>query len=237
MSNTVKKVIVLLVLINTIICSYLLWIHLPPFVLNRDPKTLPVIEKEFTEGICTIKYPQIENYPNKEVQGKINMTIMNHVDNSIVVGKRTNQQNQSVTPGTAPYQYKLSYKIHVNDGKILSLTFNDFMFTGGAHGMYSIKGMTFNVKTGDVLTWESLYGPVDNARRTEIGNLIIAQSSAKNTRLYSPFKWNILDQPFNFYLNENKNPAIMFQPYVLGPYSSGVIELEITDKKLLDKKQ
>ena len=42
------------------------------------------------------------------------------------------------------------------DGQVLSLLYNDYTFTGGAHGFYGDTGCSFDVETGRLLSLEDL---------------------------------------------------------------------------------
>ena len=47
------------------------------------------------------------------------------------------------------------------DGQVLSLLYNDYTFTGGAHGFYGDTGCSFDVETGSLLSLEDLSSDYD----------------------------------------------------------------------------
>ena len=47
------------------------------------------------------------------------------------------------------------------DDRVLTLLYNDYSFTGGAHGFYGDTGSSFDVETGKLLSLEDLSGDYD----------------------------------------------------------------------------
>jgi len=119
----------------------------------------------------------------------------------------------------------MQYKIHLNDGKLLSFTFDDSSYTGGAHGMFGRTGMTIDVATGKVLNWDDLYGAMDKEQKRKINQSISGQIAERKITIFKPFKG--IGDNLDFYMSENRNPVVLFQPYAIAPFSSGLLEFEI----------
>jgi len=185
-------------------------------------KAVQVDNQEIKDTISNITYPKVVIADNTGVQDKINQTIMELVNKRVEQGKKIAQLKQS---DKVPYSLKMQYKIHLNDGKLLSFTFDDSSYTGGAHGMFGRTGMTIDVATGKVLNWDDLYGAMDKEQKRKINQSISGQIAERKITIFKPFKG--IGDNLDFYMSENRNPVVLFQPYAIAPFSSGLLEFEI----------
>ena len=123
-----------------------------------------------------ISYPIMIDYPDKEVQKKINSYVMNYYLNSSMGGDTTyTDMNDRVDAFIESYKseieadtelfkdYKPIYEnneftsIAFNSDDILSLEIIEYIFTGGAHGNSSFSLASFNMKTGEKIKLNDIF--------------------------------------------------------------------------------
>lgn len=130
-----------------------------------------------------------------------------------------------------PYDAVLTYQITYNDNCTVSLYFDRYEFTGGAHGNTKRYSDTWDLQKGRRITAYELFSP-DVAAKEYILNTIygIVSAQIKNGDdiYFDNFQENIEKSLNlnNFYLTEN-GIVLYFQQYEIGPYSSGIIEFTI----------
>jgi len=188
-------------------------------------KAAQIEDQEIKDTISHIIYPKVVIADNQEAQDKINQTIMEEVNKRVEQGKKIAEIKKS---DKVSYYLKMKYKLHLNDGKLLSLTFDDSSYTGGAHGMFGRTGMTIDMATGKVLNWDDLYGAIDKEQKSKINQSISTQVEERKIVIFKPFKG--IGNHLNFYMSENRKPVVLFQPYAIAPFSSGILEFEINMK-------
>lgn len=200
---------------------------------NYVPVTIS--EKTYSDEISSIRYPQIKIDKNADVQDIINLRIQNLVNKHIYLGSQIPKYYYN---GSGKGYIKTYYKIHLNDGKLLSLTFDDYTYFGGAHDRRTRIGLTFDIKTGKLIEWTDLFLPISETNRELANKYMANQVENKKLMVDKPFpgiRVGVL-VPSVFCMSERRNPVIIFQPYEVGPFSSGIIELEV-DKKCFENKQ
>ena len=191
-------------------------------------KPLTVVSKEYNNEISKIKYPQVEIIGNSTSQEKINLYIKDVINRHIETGEKIKKM-----PKEKRYSgsyVNTFYKIHLNNGKILSLTIDDFVYYSGAHDKRARLGLTFDAETGDLLAWSDLFSEISERKRENINQAILSQANEKKITVFSnPFTGiakGVLT-PKTFCVSERGNPVIIFQPYEIAPYSSGLLEFEV----------
>lgn len=186
---------------------------------------LKILEKTYNDETSSIIYPQVQIDTNHDAKEIINLRIQNMVNKYIDLGKKI----PKYYIGSGKGYIKTKYKIHLNDGKFLSLTFDDYTYFGGAHERITRTGLTFEVTTGKLIEWTDLFLPISETQRQLSNQLMAKQADAKKLNTFSPFSGlkKGATVPSAFCLSENVNPVIIFQPYEVGPFSSGIIEFEI----------
>ena len=195
---------------------------------------ITISEKTYNDDTSSIKYPQIQNDKNTDVQNIINLRIQNLVNKHIYLGSQIPKYYYN---GSGKGYIKTYYRIHLNDGKLLSLTFDDHTYFGGAHDRRTRIGLTFDVKTGKLIEWTDIFLPISETNRQSANQYMAKQVIEKKIPVFPPFSGisEGVSVPAVFCISERRNPVIIFQPYEVGPFSSGIIELEV-DKKCFEGK-
>jgi len=122
-----------------------------------------------------------------------------------------------------------NYHVKYNQNDILSVVFQDYQYTGGAHGLTMQSSYNFNLKTGEQYRLSYMFR--DNADYvTLISREIKSQMAEKGiTALLNPF--NMIKPDHDFYISD-EGIVVYFQQYELLPYAYGIPEFAI-DSSLL----
>lgn len=123
--------------------------------------------------------------------------------------------------------YTLSFQIRRIDERIVSITFEDYAYLGGAHGLGYLRGLNFDLKTGRVLHLEDLFeGDVD--WKSQINEK--AKEYFENVKTLKQFKGIKEDQDF---FMTDWGIIVFFQKYEYTPYALGYPMVYIPYKSLM----
>ncbi len=168
-----------------------------------------------------INYPQVFELENIGIQDKINQHILETIYNMITEqGYYENAQTEI----TGTWQLKN------NNNGILSLTLLNYSYSGGAHGITIVKGLTFNIKTGMSYKLKDLFKPDSNYIKV-LTDIIKEQIAERNIFLVEDLNKIKINQ--DFYISD-KCLVIFFQLYELTAYAYGIPYFPISVYKLKD---
>lgn len=156
-----------------------------------------------------IHYPQICGLENIYVQDKINDSILEAIYNQIC------QQGYYDNPET---QITGTWELKNNEKGILSLTLINYAFSGGAHGLTIVKGLTFDVDTGKLYDLKDLFKPGANYVEV-LSKEVKEQIKRRDIPILGEFEAIKPDQ--DFYIAD-KTLVIFFQLYEITPYAYGI---------------
>lgn len=130
-----------------------------------------------------------------------------------------------------PYSSVSRFYLTRNDCGLLSIKEYGYSYMGGAHGNYGYFGTTFDASTGDILKIEDILtderGFFDKATEYCIEKI----SAEYADDVFSGLEDSIRDKFSNTeYLPWYLNAAginIVFNPYEIGPYAMGVVEVTL----------
>lgn len=172
------------------------------------PVSIRTVKLKNTPRQAKVYYPTIYNLDNEQAQFKINNAIVKLLNKMLV---DQNYYSKDLVELIA------NFEIKNNQRGILSLNLIVYSFTGGAHGMTTVKSLTFDTKTGKQFSLHELFKP--NSPYIKDLSTIIAKDIKKwNTVVIEPFKEIQPNQ--DFYIADT-SLVIYFQLYELAPYSSG----------------
>ncbi|ACM59832.1 DUF4163 domain-containing protein [Caldicellulosiruptor bescii] len=165
----------------------------------------------------------------QEVSDKINSFLREYIDQRIEDIKKI---TESPEDNSSFYPYILAIKCEWDKSvsPYISFLFEEYSYTGGAHGMTHLESFTFNLETGDNIRLESL---LNNEQKKLIQNYVnIERTISKD--LFDPFSEELGGKEdfsnsyqkdfFDDMIFKNKGYLICFEPYKIGPYSSGVVK-------------
>lgn len=183
-----------------------------------------IIHQVSPDSLCSIsiEYPQISGMRDSLLAQKINEQLKDifvNVPNFYAIEN---------CDSTDPFIYEVSYTTSLNAAGFISLIFNYYEYSGGAHGNYSSFGININTNTGNLLSLEEV---IDERYFPELALLIEKKLKDKyNVNKLTDagfFDDKIeIDLERNFYFTPH-SMVIGFDPYEIAPYSMGIIEVEL----------
>lgn len=126
-----------------------------------------------------------------------------------------------------------SVSICRNDDKFFTFSNAVSSYTGGAHGNGSTFGMNYDINTGKVLTKDDIFADMEKLRVALLDKLKNGEQYKDN--LFPDYEETINDmfkenQVLNILINE-KDVDILFDPYFIGPWASGIINVTFDIEK------
>ena len=136
-----------------------------------------------------------------------------------------------------PYELKGEYSLVRPSDNVVTIAWNIWMFTGGAHGMLEIATFSYDTQTGQPLDLENLFGDVQQALNIfstaaqeklaeSLGNMLVEDMLKSGT---SPDLDN-----FTSFAPIPDGIRLYFQPYQVAPWAAGMQEVEISLSELED---
>lgn len=211
---------------------------------DSKAKIIPkVIKKSFTYNnteVLKVNLKYINIYLKNELAcRKINMYFNNYINNlyNYISTSTLDDAVSGYKFATAnnypffPYEVDLDYKITMNSNYILSMYFDKYEFTGGAHGNTIRFGTTWDLKNGNLLTLSEIFPNVNNLNEQLISQIILQANynMKKNPGIYFNNYKDLIKTNFNeanFYLTPN-SVNIFYQQYDIAPYSTGIVVFSI----------
>lgn len=125
----------------------------------------------------------------------------------------------------ANYSFDKNLTLHRNDSNIISFCESFYEFTGGAHGMYAVRGVTFDVKSGEELALEDI---VSNPKRfygQAIKYILKELDENYGEGLFPEYKEVVKESTFgetpaSWYL-DSAGIVINYDLYLIAPYAAG----------------
>lgn len=188
--------------------------------INSDTDTLTL----------NIQYPKVEGLQNPAAQEKINSAIVELAQNA----KATAEKTEKEMLADNLYRYKVdeyfNYTVKLNELNLLSIKFDDYIYTGGAHGSTIVRSLTFDLETGDVYGLKDLFN--ENADYISAINAEIKkQIVEKDYKDAFIVDFESIKPDQDYYLNDN-GLVIYFQRYEYTPYVFGSPEFVISPSLL-----
>ncbi|MDR2752629.1 MAG: DUF3298 domain-containing protein, partial [Clostridiales bacterium] len=138
-----------------------------------------------------------------------------------------------------PYTYESSsfYRIYEPLPNCIESLSLDYVYSGGAHGIESLKSAVLDLEGEKVLTLYELFKDPVACKAILLED--IAEVAANGGSYYDAVQGvtaELLDkanEERNFFLTEDA-VVVYFQPYEIAPYAAGVVKFPITLKELAD---
>ncbi|KAA0965058.1 DUF3298 and DUF4163 domain-containing protein [Sporosarcina sp. ANT_H38] len=168
-----------------------------------------------------VYYPVVTQLPNLNVQSTINYAIITTLNKILV--ERSFYDKDLV-------ELLAYFELKNNQRGILSLNLIVYSFTGGAHGMTTIKSLTFDTKTGKQYELKDLFKKGSDYEK-KLSDIINQRIKDWNIQLLEPFTEIRSDQ--DFYIADT-SLVIYFQLYEITAYVWGFPYFPIPIKDLAD---
>lgn len=123
-----------------------------------------------------------------------------------------------------PLTADITYQIPYNKNKIISIVFQELLWFGGAHPSTEQFSHTYDLCSGRELTAKELLGLTEKEVKERIADDFEKQYE-KNPEKFFPEEvrsLKTLNFTYDFYLTD-QGVIVYFNPYVLGPYVSGIL--------------
>lgn len=203
------------------------------FFCVRSTEASPEVivdQYDYQADCVTIAYPHFDGMLDEAAQDKMNNAIENVVEQFIEAAqRRIDNAKQDNTHYFRPV-VQLNYKVWYNDDGVLSITLNSYEFFGGAHGMSTLTGYTFNLQSGDAIPYQDLFEWNSNSREFAY-HKIMEQVTERKIFLFPEEDQNkvakkLRDPAYspNYYLTDKDKPVIIFQQYEIAPYAAGILQ-------------
>lgn len=171
--------------------------------------------------------------------GEFNKAVKSRVDEFVgdfrkILSEMTDE-DRSFLPEGVNYTLDVGYSIDYAGADIISVSFGESTYTGGAHPNHWTSTLNFDMKGGKVITLESLFKPGSNYLKVIsdycVKDIIKQQENDADAEWIGNgagpkaenFKaWTITKDGLKFY----------FDPYQVGPYSSGGFEVTMPYSKI-----
>lgn len=198
--------------------------------------------KEDDSEIINVKEPAIITN-NKDVEEKINNIIANKIkelekESELSVDEIKKKIDYKDRRGSIypKVNVRIDYEIKYNQNNILSFVLiKEEGINTTSKDLYTYN---FNLETGNEITLEELLGNnYEDTINKEIRNQIAEREEKDKNQLFFNENDNIdnyfkgISKDQNFYINENKNPVVVFNKYEIAPGYMGIQEFEIKDEE------
>ncbi len=197
----------------------------------EDGKTL--LTSNFTYPFVVSNNTKFETLVNTYFENKIK-EIKEYEEDSYLSAKNFYES----FPDTAllPYTMEVNFSTECNDQNLLSFKLLSNSYLGGAHSNPMTKGVTFDIVSNKVLTFEHMYINNIAVVNSTLNRLI--EEYVEDNNLYDmlyPYEKGQLPLPYkdNFYLSK-KGVTYIYNPYEIAPFATGIINITIPYEKLLD---
>lgn len=220
---------------NSMVCSLL--VAASVFVFTSDASAMvQITHKQIgnAENNSVAYLPEIVDMKNLVVQDSINKNIKNYLTKSMEEYQRSaeelySMQGTNINPAWKP-SFKSEYTVHSNNDRFISLTQFTYSFTGGAHGMSYMRGVTADLQTGEIYKLSDLFITGKDYKQA-INNIIKQQIESRADKDVIKFMGIKDDQ--SFYVEQN-GLVVYFSLYEIAPYSSGFLKFHIPFNSLTD---
>lgn len=169
-----------------------------------------------------MQYPKLSGL-DAAVQAQLNAFFADRTAPAIADAEQSERDNIADGLLRWPTELFLNYNVAYNQQNLLSMTLDDYIFMGGAHGSTIRSGCTVDIKTGVSYALKDLFLPGTdyvNLISTEVAKQIAAEGLAP----LEPFSQIRADQ--DFYIKDG-NLVVYFQQYELMAYAYGFPEFRI----------
>ncbi|MBW7476896.1 DUF4163 domain-containing protein [Paenibacillus oenotherae] len=197
-------------------------------IIENDLKLVGKLLEDASEfGEVTVQYPQLEGFADKAVQDKINEVLKAEAEEYFQSGQElmVDYEGYAAEMGDEipPMAFDVSYSVTYNEKNRLSLQYNIYEYSGGAHGMYDYQPHNFNLETGEEITLKE--AALGNENYIGIINEAVKKGiKEQDLYLLSPFETIAPDQRFFI---RGDSIVVFFGLYEYTPYAAGMPEFSI----------
>ena len=213
------------------------------FFLVSQPDTIKIITLHYSDSLpdssayINIDYPQIKDFENKAVEEKVNNFFKDEFEQSILWYDEIAADTSEVDSFefNFSYSFETGFNVEYNSNKFLSISLDHYQYTGGAHGNFYSSGYNIDMKTGKVLPLSDII----NNDSFDILSYECEQAILDSFQVNSLTEAGLFDDeisvpPDQDYYIIPGALVLQFDPYEIGPFSMGELNVEIPFNKIKD---
>ena len=222
---------------------------IPEVIGEQQPMAaivMPVIteEKAAEDGTALFSYVYQNislTVPDPEVADKVIVDFLNRTDCHDTAESLYASAKQAYSQGTAmpsPYMCSTVYAPMRIDLGVLSLLGSYVTYEGAAHGSQVSTAISYDLLTGNTLTWEDILQ--DGVTGEQICQLVLSvlDESERKSELFPDYADTVKDifsqglqHHTDWYFSTN-GLCCFYSPYEIGPFAAGTIVAEIPYRQL-----
>ncbi|WP_445491185.1 DUF3298 domain-containing protein [Niallia sp. 03133] len=125
------------------------------------------------------------------------------------------------SPSRSQYEYVTNFEVKYNHKNKLSILFNDYQFTGGAHGNTIITTYNFNLQNGDIYTLDDFFTSPQTYKKVTAyeKNYMLKYPDIFYPETKEFYSFTVTNQTSFYFADDGL--YLIFQQYEVGPYVSG----------------
>ncbi|MDD2786338.1 MAG: DUF3298 and DUF4163 domain-containing protein [Patescibacteria group bacterium] len=177
------------------------------------------IKEDAKDHSVDVKYPVMFG-GDAAVRDVINGAINTYISTTTQTFARLLKTEGKASPG--PFVLQNNYSIYNVSSNVVSIVFNGYEYTGGAHGISIVETFVFDTSTGKRLTFDDIFKS-DSDYLKIVSDYAIAELSKKPDMDVEGLKSGAAPDLKNYqyyYLNQD-GLVIIFPEYQVAPYAAG----------------
>ncbi|MFW5988053.1 MAG: DUF3298 and DUF4163 domain-containing protein [bacterium] len=191
--------------------------------------SLPIDKKEEEVYQIEAEIPILMELNHKNIQEEYNDlfrdNILTFIEYTIEMARQNQQDFADANFPLKEFVARVDYDLK-NDNQILSIKFNYYQYTGGAHGNPYSLSYNIDLATGEDIKLVDFLED-KNLRLSQVEDLIKSKiENEPDLYFQDDYGFQSLDEEQCYYL-ENGELVVYFQPYAIAPYSTGMPEFRI----------
>lgn len=184
-----------------------------------------------------IDYPQILGLQNKDIEDNINSFFKSEFEQAIIwydeIAADTSEADSNEF--NFNYSFETGFEIEYNSYNFLSIKLDHYQYTGGAHGNFYSVGYNISTDNGKNLTLSDIINNDSfDLLSYECEQAILDSFQVNNLTEAGLFEDEINITPEQDFYIVPGALVLQFDPYEIGPYVMGEINVQISFNKIKD---
>jgi hypothetical protein len=212
-------------------------------ITQSSSDTLNIVTENYSDSLpdssayINIDYPQISDFKNDKVEKSVNLFLKNQFLQSKAYYEEiiSDTTNFKIDGFNFSYSFETGFELPYNSDKFISIKLDHFEYTGGAHGNYYSVSYNIDMSDGKIYTLENVINKNDfNLLSYECEQAILDSFQVDSLTEAGLFENEITIKPDqDFYIIPGAL-VLNFDPYEIGPFSMGEINVNIPFYKIKD---
>ncbi|MBY8911914.1 DUF3298 and DUF4163 domain-containing protein [Bacillus sp. YC2] len=183
----------------------------------------PLVTSHTYKHVKELTYPQVQNTGNAAFEKKINQDFKKYIETSWqeYVKNKKDAEKQGYKA-----EYQTDFQVKYNQGGKLSIQTENYIFSGGAHGLTAVQTYNYDLKTKKQVTLNNVLNSKTKVNQTK--DYLYSYMKKHDTLFYPDVKKKeiSLNKETPFYFTKD-GIAIVFGQYDMGPYAAGIRDVHV----------